>query len=58
MGVSRDAGDDLCQNQCNLSAGDVEAILDGKEVGPWLFDGTAVSVQIDPTELEKVKNDE
>ncbi len=45
---------DLCQNQCNLSAGDVEAILEGKEVGPWLFDGTAVSVRIDPSELEKI----
>jgi hypothetical protein len=37
----------------SLSDGDVEAIKDGKEVGPWLLQDLAVFVKIDDGEASQ-----
>jgi len=42
------------KNVCCLSAGDLESIIDGEVVGPWLFDGEEVYVKMDTDECEKI----
>jgi len=45
---------DSDRNICHLSEGDLEMIVDGETVGPWLFDGTAIYVDLDEYEREKI----
>ena len=47
---------DTERNVCRLSAGDFEMIADGETVGPWLFNGEAVYVKIDHSELGKIRS--
>ena len=44
----------MSDNVCNLSAGDVELLVEGERVGPWLFNGESVYVEVDAAEVEKL----